>query len=314
MRHQTATSIFAALGLSGLHLVCPAEAQTVFGLTRDGNRLVSFSSASVGTIQSNNAITGLDAGETITNIDFRPRTGELFGLSSSNRLFTLNTATGAATLRQMGGATPFSITGQAGLDFNPTPDRIRVTTGDDRSLRLNPDTGGLVADDSAANGSLRFVSGDANFGVNPNVISVAYTNSRFGAVAPSPTTLYGIHRGGGFAATLVRIGSLGSAPDSPNNGNITTVASTFGLFSDDFIGFDIYHDGATQTDTGFYSGNPLVGGTAFYTIDLQTGSAAFMGNVGGASPLNLRDFSVVPSPGSMALVGIGGLAALRRRR
>lgn len=292
-----------------------ASAQTVYGLTSSGDRLVSFAASDVSTINTNVPISGLQAGETLRNIDFRPRTGELFALSSQNRMYVVNIATGAATQRLVGTPTAFTLNGTSGMDFNPVPDRIRVTTSSVQNLRLNPDTGGLAADDGVAqlpNPALRFVSGDANFGVTPNVISVAYTNSTFGTPAPTSTTMYAIHRAGQFQTSLVRQGSLGGTPDSPNNGNLTTIGSIVGIFTDDLYGFDIFSGfGGNQA---FFSASVISGGTAFYTLDLSTGSNAFMGNVGGATPVNLRDFSVIPAPGAGALLALGGMLAARRRR
>jgi hypothetical protein len=43
------------------------------------------------------AITGLQSGESILGIDFRPLNGQLYALGSSSRLYTINLGTGAAT-------------------------------------------------------------------------------------------------------------------------------------------------------------------------------------------------------------------------
>jgi hypothetical protein len=69
---------------------------TVFGIT-DTNVLVRFDSATPGTINTATPITGLVGGDTIQGIDFRPATGQLYGLGSGNRLYTINTTTGAAS-------------------------------------------------------------------------------------------------------------------------------------------------------------------------------------------------------------------------
>lgn len=308
-----AASVVAACGAA----VHAQSVQTAYGLTVDGNRIVGFSPSNVSTLLSDVAITGLGSGETIRNIDFRPRNGELIGLSSSNRMFSINPVTGAAQLRLVGTPTAFSLNGTAGIDFNPVPDRIRVTTSAVQNLRLNPDTGGLAADDGAAVApapALRFVSGDSNFGATPNVVSVAYTNSVFTNGGPTglPTTMFAVHRTSQSVNQLVRQGSVNGSPDSPNNGNLTTIGSIFGIFPDDLFGFDIFSEnGGNQA---YFSGNPISGGTAFYTLDLATGSNAFQGNIGGANPVRIRDFSVIPAPASAALLGLGALAAIRRRR
>ncbi|MBY0311347.1 MAG: DUF4394 domain-containing protein [Phycisphaerales bacterium] len=315
---RSAFTLFAASVVAASGAAVQAQSvQTAYGLTVDGNRIVGFSPSNVSTLLSDVAITGLGSGETIRNIDFRPRNGELIGLSSSNRMFSINPVTGAAQLRLVGTPTPFTLNGTAGMDFNPVPDRIRITTSAVQNLRLNPDTGGLAADDGAAVApapALRFVAGDSNAGAVPNVVSVAYTNSVFTNGTPTglPTTMFAVHRTSQFVNQLVRQGSVNGAPDSPNNGNLTTIGAIFGIFPDDLFGFDIFSEnGGNQA---YFSGNPISGGTAFYTVDLATGSNAFMGNIGGANPVRIRDFSVIPAPASAALLGLGALAATRRRR
>jgi hypothetical protein len=310
MRTHTVLAAVGAIALAGT-----AIGQTVFGLTTAGDRLVSFAPSDVSTLTSNVAISGLQSGETLRNIDFRPRTGELFALSSQNRMYVVNTSTGAATQRLVGTPTAFTLNGTSGMDFNPVPDRIRVTTSSVQNLRLNPDTGGLAADDGIAqlpNPALRFVAGDPNFGATPNVVSVAYTNSTFGTPAPTSTTMFAVHRQSQFVTNLVRQGSMGGTPDSPNNGNLTTIGAITGIFTDDLYGFDIF-SGFGGNDA-YFSGNVISGGTAFYSLDLATGSNTFLGNIGGASPVLIRDFSLIPAPGAGALLALGGVLAARRRR
>ena len=54
------------------------------------NNLVRFDSADPETILSSVAITGLQAGENILGIDFRPTTGELFAVGASERLYIID--------------------------------------------------------------------------------------------------------------------------------------------------------------------------------------------------------------------------------
>src|SRR5262245_38099687 len=96
----------AARRVARLHLetlegrVVPA---TVYAIAPN-NVLLSFDSATPGTIQSTRAITGLGAGETARGIDFRPRTGQLYvttvatGMASSAlTTYVLDPTTAAAT-------------------------------------------------------------------------------------------------------------------------------------------------------------------------------------------------------------------------
>src|SRR5262245_31375538 len=114
-------------------------------------------------------------------IDFRPATGQLFGLGSTSRLYTINSTTGVATVVNTaimpGPFNPPLSGSDFGTDFNPTVDRFRVVTDADQNLRLSPVTGAVVGVDTA----LSYASGDLNFGANPNVVGSAYTNSVAGA-------------------------------------------------------------------------------------------------------------------------------------
>jgi hypothetical protein len=133
-------------------LPTPSKINTTFYALAAGVALDKFSVDDVQNIASSATITGLQAGERILAIDFRPATGQLYGLSSSSRLYVINPQTGAARAI---GAEPFSplLSGDiAGFDFNPTVDRIRVVTSTGQNLRLNPETGAVAAEDGTING------------------------------------------------------------------------------------------------------------------------------------------------------------------
>src|SRR4051812_43255452 len=176
----TAASLAVLLALTG---PAGAFAEQVF-FVATGNFLGSFDSATPGTVTGVVAITGLQAGENLLAIDCRPATGQIYGLGSTSRLYTINPTTGVAT--QVGAAGAFTLNGTAfGFDFNPVVDRIRVVSDVDQNLRLNPDTGALAATDTP----LAYAAGDPNAGQNPNVVGAAYTNNVAGAAT---TTLYDI--------------------------------------------------------------------------------------------------------------------------
>jgi hypothetical protein len=167
-----------AVGIAGLAAISRGE--TVFASTLTGS-LIRFDSATPGVIQSAFGIQGLAANESVRGIDFRPATGALFALGSFGNLYSLNTGNGQATL-----VAPLSVALNAnsnGLDFNPTVDRLRIIAETNQNLRVVPDTGATTVD-----GTLAFGAGDPNFGVDPNGVHAAYTNSFAGATS---TTLYG---------------------------------------------------------------------------------------------------------------------------
>ena len=104
-------------------------AQTAYAIT-GGTQLVHFNVATPGTLSSPIPISGLQLGEIILGIDFRPASGHLFALGSTSRIYTVSTTTGIVS--QIGASGAFALSGAAfGFDFNPTVDRIRVVSDTD---------------------------------------------------------------------------------------------------------------------------------------------------------------------------------------
>ncbi len=258
--------------------------ENVLGLTND-NRLVRFNPRKPDTlIGTPIQITGLQMGESLLGIDFRPATGFLFGLGSTSRIYTINTSTGVATA--LGGA-PFipTLAGmEFGFDFNPVPDRIRVVSNTAQDLRLNPNNGGIAAVD----GALAYAMGDANMGVTPNCVASAYTNSFPGTI----TTLYNIDS---RLDSLVTQGSVNSAPVSPNSGQLLTVGR-LGVDIGDVAAFDI-----SESTNIAYASFVVSGETSsrFYRVNLATGAASQVGMlpIGGMAPVTLRDMAIINNVG-----------------
>jgi hypothetical protein len=279
-----------------------AQAEFVTGLTSTGN-LVTFDSATPGTISTTVAITGLQAGETLLGIDRRPANGLLYGLGSTSRIYTINTTTGVATSV---GASPFApaLTGTAfGFDFNPVPDRIRVASTDTTNFRLNPNDGTLAGTDTL----LAYAAGDSGAGITPRVVGSAYTNNFNGAAV---TTLFGIDSN---RDVLVMQGGPNGTP-SPNGGVLTTIGAGLGFNTSDLVGFDV----SGISGVAFASLTPATGGASqLFTINLATGSATLVGTIGAGLTLTGLAANVVPEPASLTLLVIGGLgliAVVGRRR
>lgn len=269
-----------------------ASAARIYGYTA-GNQIVTFDSATPGTINSTVSVTGLIGGDTVSAIDIRPANGVLYALNGTGtRIYTINLISGVAT--QVGTDGLFALTGSGfGMDFNPTVDRIRLTSAaSEQNLRVHPDTGALVSTDTP----LAYAAGDANAGANPNIAGVAYTNNFAGAVT---TTLYGIDANLDVLVTI----------NPPNNGQLNTVGALGINFAGD-IGFDITPGGQAFASSG-------AGGSSLYSINLATGSATLVGAIGNGQ-LALRGLAAdagVPEPGTLALMGIGlaVLIGVRRR-
>lgn len=264
-----------------------AQAETIYGVTLQQD-FISWDSATPGTLASGTPVWGMQPNEVVRGLDFRPATGELFAVGSFSRLYSINPGTGMATFVS---SLSTSLSGQSfGVDFNPTVDRLRVVSDTDQNLRINVGTGAVTVD-----GTLAFASGDANFGVNPNITAAAYTNNFAGATS---TTLYVVDT----ALDILAI----QAP--PNAGTLNTVGA-IGTDLTDLAGFDI----SGQTGIAYMAvRDALLSKSTFWTINLATGAGSFVGDVGGGAILTAM--TVVPAPGALALLSVGGLVAARRRR
>ena len=271
---------FAAL----LAAVAAQPASAVVIMATNGSSLTRFDSNSPGSTTTF-PVTGLQPGETLVGIDFRPASGVLYGVGTTNRLYTLNTATGVAT--QVGTAGQFTLNGTAfGTDFNPLVDRIRQVSNTEQNLRINPNTAALTATDSALNPA-------------GNIVAVAYSNNN---ASGSPTTLYAIDS---VAGTLVTIGGINSSP-SPNLGSINTVGSLgLGTNLNDSIGFDI-----TEGGTAFAT-ITAAGQSRLFSINLTTGAATLVGTIGSGVTSYLGMSGVITPPPGVALVATNGTSLTR---
>jgi hypothetical protein len=258
--------------------VAPA---TIFAVDVSNN-LLSFDSATPGTVVTIAAITGLTggAGEIVEAIDFRPATGQLYalgirdmGLTDEARIYVIDPLTAKAT--QVGtGFTVLEGGTNYGFDFNPTSDRLRVVNDADENARFIPDNGARA--DTPGN--------DTNLDhptESEEIIASAYDRN-FASTVGNATTLYAID----FATkSLVIQGGIDANPN-PNGGLITTIGSLNVTLDSRNAGFDI----ANATGTAFAS--LTVGGTTgLYTIDLATGTATLVGAIG-AGTTEVRGLAV----------------------
>jgi Domain of unknown function (DUF4394)/Calx-beta domain len=237
----------ARLRLSLGVLVClgaaafSSSAQAIPLVATNGSSLSRFDSGALASVTTV-AVSGLQAGETLVGIDFRPADAQIYGIGSTSRVYRLNILTGVAT--QVGTAGQFTLNGTAfGTDVNPVSDGIREVSNTEQNLRLNPIDGTLSGTDTA---------------LNPpgNVVAAAHSNNFVGATA---TTLYDIDSAAGTLLTQ----------NPPNNGTLATVGSLgLGPTLNEAIGFDI------AGENGLAYATITTGGISrLYSLNLTTGAA-----------------------------------------
>ncbi|HEV7731856.1 MAG TPA: DUF4394 domain-containing protein [Candidatus Binatia bacterium] len=274
----------------------PPASLPIVGLTDSGTSFVRFTRDHPGTVVSV-GLTGVTAGETMVGIDYRPQTGQLFGLginatANTGTLYVLDSQTGAAiavgTPGQIAfvgaGAIPIDFPDPAvigwGVDFNPAVDRLRVVTGSGLDFRVNPNDGSPVDGNL---GGVTLVGGtnpDGDIhGLTTSADGAAYTNNvGRPLVGGIPTTLY----------TLDAVTNALHIQNPPNTGTQTNeLPVTLGGSPLDFTsqsGFDIPSDVSVDTSnvaaTGAGYAALAVGGTThLYAIDLATGAASDLGAI-----------------------------------
>ena len=234
------------------------------------NQLVTFKVRKPDQLLSIRSIRGLPSGVSLVGIDYRPRTGDLYGVGSDSVVYRVNPQTGiviAENVDAMGMPIPFTpgLNGMSfGLDFNPVPDAIRVVSDVAQNLRLAPDAGTVLG-----------VDGTLNPGM-PQVAGAAYTNSSFSATRPTATQLYVID----YKQDQVFL------QNPPNNGTLTNGQRLIGVNVQPKFGWDI----AGTNDVGYLATSDRRGrASTIYTVDETTGFTRKLGQIGGR---RLRGLSV----------------------
>jgi hypothetical protein len=224
-----------------------------------GNTLDKYSTSNPETLLNSATITGLQMGEKILGIDFRPKTGELYGLGSNSRVYKINPTSGAATFafsfKTATGQTVLLSGTSFGFDFNPQVDRLRIVSNTGQNLRVVPDNA---------------------------VTGVAGTTFIDGSINPQPASITGVAYDNNFAGTTsTELYALDATTDllyeidPPNNGTlIEPLAVKLKLEGEG--GFDIAPRNANVTSDiglGLYEVNKK---STLFVIDVETGDTKIL--------------------------------------
>jgi hypothetical protein len=306
----TATCLIGLIGLTLGASAAWAQGHTAYVLTRS-NTLLTIDTANPGTAIASVPVTGVVAGETLVGIDIRPQNRMLYALgvnagADTMSLYLLSPRTGVAGLIGAGsfagaGNLPDPADSLYGLDFNPTADRLRVTTNHagagpavpGLNFRLNPNVGLLAAADN-------------DIVAPASIDEIAYTNNNR---VTTITTLYAISS----AQDVLTI------QNPPNNG-VQTLPIALSTPLTAVYGFDI-----DASVTAPASNAPVAAGTAFavvtaaggtglVTINLVNGAVSAVAPIAGGVT-DIRGFAMhdIIADGDMPAFGLSasGLQLLR---
>ena len=238
----------------------------VFYALSDQNVLTTYNAKDVRTATNKVNITGLITAETLLTIDFRPATGELYGLSNLSKLYIIDIITGVAKAVSTTALTPLLSGTTVSMDFNATNDRIRVVTNTGQNLRVNPETGTVEATDTNL--------------TNTSISAIAYTNSYAGATS---SVLYDIDAA---ANKLYK-------QDPQNTGTLVDVGS-FELTLGSGASFDISPDNNKILAVGKDGDD-----TQLFTIALSNGKATLAGKF--VLGTNIRAIAIPANPVAYAV-------------
>jgi hypothetical protein len=226
----------------------------IVGLTAD-QRLVTVPECAPARMKAIGAVSGLAGADTaLVGIDFRIQDGLLYGVGDGGGVYRIDTKTAVAT--PVSQLTPAPDDPQAGVDFNPAADRLRVISAAGQNLRHDI-VGGTTTED-----------GDLNYNgmLATGVSGAAYTNNDLDP--NTGTTLFDID------VTLDQL-----VIQSPPNAGALAAVGKLGFDASAPVAFDIQavkDDGVTVRNRGI-AAMIAFGAPALYRVNLLTGAATFIG-------------------------------------
>jgi hypothetical protein len=253
-------ALAAAALLGAASFATLAQAAPAVGLVGD-TTLVMFD-IETRVVSGTMDVSGVDG---LAGIDVRPADKMLYGVTLSGEVVTIDTASGAATIKSTLSEKLPSYDG-AIVDFNPTADRLRLMGTDGTNHRVNVDDGMVTVD-----GSLAYEAGDMHEGETTAIVEAAYINS---IGKPEATAMYDIDAT--IAALIQQV--------SPNDGTLKAIGK-LGVEGSTYA-FDISAS-EDLTNTAW-----LVVDNELFTVDLATGMAASQGAIEGVDGM-ISDIAIL---------------------
>ena len=284
----------AVVGATLAVMAVGAQAVTLVGITSQ-NQITLIDTANIAGATTA-TITGLAAGDRFVGIDLRPKDNKIYGVTLSNKIYTVDQSTGATSFVVALGSAVINPSLGYGIDFNPVAD-----FGTGASLRLISSAGSNFAVNVATG-----VVGNQASNIGTGFTGAGYSNSNpLPSAAPASTALYYINSN---TDSLMMASSAFNAPTIVNVGAL-------GIDALKANGFEVLGNGMAYAALNVDDGSSLL--TGLYSINLGTGAATLLGNYNGT--LSGLTVSAVPEPESYALMlagllAVGGLVRRRQRR
>ena len=292
---RTTLGVSVAVALSVFASV--ASAESLVAINSNNQISIFDSSNAMGAVF--NPIIGAASGKTFIGIDLRPSNNTLYGVTTSNEIFTLDAATGNSSFVAALSNNIINSANGYGFDFNPVNEALGTT-----SLRIVGSNGQNFAVNANTGAVTNFANNQPGAAVSHTIgtgyTGVSYTNSNPSSPATS-TSLYYINSATDelFVATsafntptITKVGALGHEILRANGLDISSSGIAYSSF--------LMDDGT--------------GRSVLTTINLATGAATKTGDFVGT--INGLTVAPVPEPETYALllVGLGLIGAASRRR
>lgn len=261
----------------------------LYAVTESG-RLVSFSSTAPQKVCTSVQFSGQQSGETILSVDVRPADQGLYALGNTGRLYTLDAASGALSLKgtlvaALGDTDPYgTLEGtEHGVDFNPGNDLLRIVADNGFNVRvMNLD----VVNGTTVTTDPDLTPAGATMGAAAYGNGVAGTNiSTFYMIDSTTGGLFSL---GGLTGVITPVGSLGL-------GAVSGIG-----------GFDIY--GTDNRGLAALSVGGDVNPT-LYSVQLNTGVATAVGAIGTGERVRSLTYARAPTATLWGLTSAGRLVS-----